>query len=76
VSTSANRTTPIAQLPNAVRVEDAVEAACTNDITFIEERLRRGSSVLVECDKELSLFLYLADARAAASRRRTGRSWW
>jgi cell division protease FtsH len=71
VSTTASRTTPIAQLPNAVRVEDAVEAACSNDITFIEERLRRGSSVLVECDKELSLFLYLA-VRARLRRQKDG----
>jgi ATP-dependent Zn protease/intein/homing endonuclease len=55
-----NRTIPIATLPTALRVEDAVEAACAADIAFIEERLRRGTSVLVECDKDLSLFLYLA----------------
>ncbi len=55
-----SRTVPIASLPVALRIEDAVEAACAADITFIEERLRRGVSVLVECDKELSLFLYLA----------------
>ncbi|MBI5513144.1 MAG: AAA family ATPase [Deltaproteobacteria bacterium] len=55
-----NRTVPIASLPSALRVEDAVEAACAQDIAFIEERLRRSTSVLVECDKELSLYLYLA----------------
>ena len=55
-----NRTVPIATLPTALRVEDAVEAACAPDIAFIEERLRRGTSVLVECDKELSLYLYLS----------------
>lgn len=55
-----NRTIPIATLPTDLRVEDAVEAACASDIAFIEERLRRGTSVLVECDKELSLYLYLA----------------
>lgn len=54
------RTVSIGSLPNILRVEDAVEAACADDITFIEERLRRGTSVVVECDKELSLFLYLA----------------
>ena len=31
-----NRTIPIASLPSALRVEDAVEAACAADITFIE----------------------------------------
>jgi cell division protease FtsH len=57
---SVGRTVPIAQLPTAVRVEDAVEVACAEDINAIEERLRRGSSVLVECDKELTVYLYLA----------------
>jgi cell division protease FtsH len=54
------RTVPIETLPIDVRVEDAVELACAGDVTFIEERLRRGMSVLVECDKELALYLYLA----------------
>lgn len=54
------RTVGITTLPVDVRVEDAVEAACADDVTFIEERLRRGMSVLVECDKELALHVYLA----------------
>jgi cell division protease FtsH len=54
------RTVGIATLPVDVRVEDAVEAACADDVTFVEERLRRGMSVLIECDKELGLHLYLA----------------
>lgn len=54
------RTVPIEALPVDVRVEDAVEMACAQDVTFIEERLRRGMSVLVECDKELALHVYLA----------------
>ena len=54
------RSLPIAALPVEVRVEDAVEMACAEDVTFIEERLRRGMSVLVECDKELALHVYLA----------------
>ncbi len=66
-----NRTIPIATLPTAMRVEDAVEAACAQDIAFIEERLRRGTSVLVECDKELSLYLYLA-VRARLRRTKDG----
>lgn len=55
-----SRLVPIASLPVDLRIEDAVEAACAADIAFIEERLRRGVSVLVECDKELALYLYLA----------------
>jgi cell division protease FtsH len=54
-----SRTVPITSLPVELRVEDAVEAACAADLTFIEERLLRGQSVLVECDKELVLFLYI-----------------
>lgn len=54
-----SRTVPITSLPVELRVEDAVEAACATDLTFIEERLLRGQSVLVECDKELVLFLYI-----------------
>jgi cell division protease FtsH len=68
---SNNRVLPITQLPNAVRAEEAVEAACASDITFVEERLRRGTSVLVECEKELSLFLYLA-VRARLRRQKDG----
>jgi cell division protease FtsH len=54
------RTIPIRSLPTALRDEDAVEAACAADITFLEECIRRSQSVLVECDKELSLHLLLA----------------
>lgn len=57
---SKTRTIPISSLPTDLRIDDAVESACTTDVAFIEEKLRRGTSVLVECDKELSLYLYLA----------------
>ena len=57
---AVKRSVAIASLPVEVRVEDAVEMACAEDVTFIEERLRRGMSVLVECDKELALHVYLA----------------
>jgi cell division protease FtsH len=66
-----NRTVPITTLPGAVRVEEAVEAACAADIAWIEHRLGRGMSVLVECDKELSLYLYLA-LRARLNRIKDG----
>jgi cell division protease FtsH len=65
-------TIPIHALPTDLRDEDAVEAACAQDITFVEERLRRGVSVLVDCDKELSLYLYLA-VRARLKRARSAR---
>jgi cell division protease FtsH len=57
---STRRTWPVDSLPEVLRIEDAVEAACAADIAYVEERLARGTSVLVECDKELSLYLYLA----------------
>jgi len=54
------RTVSIETLPSEVRVDDAVEMACAQDVTFVEERLRRGMSVLIQCDKELALHVYLA----------------
>lgn len=54
------RTVPILDLPRELRIEDAVEIACARDLTFIEERLLGGRSVLVECDKELALHLFVA----------------
>ncbi len=70
-SRPVNRSIPIASLPTTLRFEDAVEAACSADITFVEERLRRGTSVLVECDKELALYLYLS-VRARLRRTKDG----
>lgn len=55
-----NRTIPITQLPADISFDAAVDSACSNDIAFIEEHLLRSLSVLVECDKEMTLFLYLA----------------
>lgn len=54
------RTIPISALPVELGVDDAVAAACAEDLAFIEERLLRGQSVLVECDKELTLHLLVA----------------
>jgi len=54
-----SRTVPITSLPIELSIEDAVEAACAADLTFIEERLLRGQSVVVECDKEMTLYLFI-----------------
>lgn len=54
------RTLPITSLPLELRVDDAVDAACAKDLAFLEEKLLQGQSVLVECDKELALYLTLA----------------
>ncbi|MBX2803529.1 MAG: AAA family ATPase [Myxococcales bacterium] len=64
-----DRTIPIEDLAEVVRTEDAVEAACADDLAFVEERLARGMSVLVECDKELALYLYLS-VRSRLKRRK------
>ena len=57
---STTRELPITSLPLELRLEDAVEAACAKDLASIEDRLLLGHSVLVECDKELSLHLLVA----------------
>ncbi len=54
------RRVPIDRLPTDVRIDDAVEAACAADVDFVCSRLGRGTSVLVECDKELTVHFYLA----------------
>lgn len=53
------RTIPIGELPLAIAPQAAVDAAYTEDVAFVEERLVRGLSVLVECDKELVTYLYV-----------------
>lgn len=54
------RRIPIHQLPTDLTVEQAVAIACADDIEFILERLQQNTRVLVECDKAVTLFLYLA----------------
>ncbi|MGE0708231.1 MAG: AAA family ATPase [Planctomycetota bacterium] len=50
----------IKTLPTELSVEDAVEAAYGDDLDWITDKLRRGVSVLVECDKQVVNFLYAA----------------
>ena len=59
-SPAVQRTVSIASLPLELQLDEAVEAACAKDLAFIEERLLLGQSVLVECDKELTLHLLVA----------------
>jgi cell division protease FtsH len=54
------RFVPIDTLPTQIAIEDAVEAACGEAISLAVSKLQAGTSVLIECDKELSLYLYLA----------------
>ena len=63
----------ISSLPTDVRPEEAVELAYREELDWIEEKLTRGLSVLVECDKQLTNYLYRAlrtrTKRAASGRR-------
>ena len=54
------RRIPIHQLPTDLSVEQAVAIACADDIEFILARLQQNTRVLVECDKAVTLYLYLA----------------
>ena len=51
---------PIAQLPTDLSLEDAVEEVYGEDLNWLTDKLRRGVSCLVECDKQLVTFLYAA----------------
>jgi cell division protease FtsH len=48
----------IETLPIELSMDEAVEVTYRQDLDWIEEKLRLGLSVLVECDKQLSLYLY------------------
>ncbi|MBA2664497.1 MAG: AAA family ATPase [Bradymonadaceae bacterium] len=50
----------ISSLPLALTYDQAVEAAYRDDLDWIEEKLRQRLSVLVECDKQLTNYIYLA----------------
>jgi cell division protease FtsH len=57
---SSARALALDTLPVHLELQDAVEVACARDLAFIEERLLLGRSVLVECDKELTVHLLVA----------------
>lgn len=50
----------IRELPLEMSPDEAVEVAYREDLDWVEEKLRLGLSVLVECDKQLTLYLYRA----------------
>src|SRR5688500_8282774 len=50
----------IDSLPEELTLDDAVEIAYGEDLSWVENKLRRGLSVLLECDKQITLFLYRA----------------
>ena len=51
---------PISDLPLDLNLDDAVEEAYGDCLDWVADKLRRGVSVLVECDKQLGTFLYAA----------------
>ncbi len=53
-------TLSIASLPTSLSYDEAVEAAYREDLDWIEEKLRSRLSVLIECDKQLSNYIYRA----------------
>lgn len=64
----------LSTLPLALSDDEAVEVVYREDLDWIEARLRQHMSVLVECDKQLTLYLYKAlrsrlKRRGADSRR-------
>src|SRR5271166_4886565 len=46
-------------LPNDLTPEQAVESAYAAELAEVVSRLRRGLPVLIECDKDLSLYVYM-----------------
>src|SRR6266481_3738427 len=46
-------------LPKDLTPEQAVEAAYAAELAEVASRLRRGLPALIECDKDLSLFVYM-----------------
>lgn len=50
----------IDSLPVELTYDEAVEAAYREDLDWIEDKLRSRLSVLIECDKQLSNYIYKA----------------
>lgn len=53
-------TIPLEEFPLEITVEQAVQEAYAEDLDWVEERLRNRLSVLIECDKALTMYLYMA----------------
>ena len=51
---------PISSLPSEMTPEDAVETAYREDLDWIVRKLSEGLSVIIECDKQLTVYLYKA----------------
>src|SRR5260370_658316 len=46
-------------LPKDLTPEQSVESAYAAELAEVASRIRRGLPVLIECDKDLSLFVYM-----------------
>lgn len=53
-------TVRIETLPEELTADDAVGIAYGADLQWIEQKVRAGLSVLIECDKQVTLWLYRA----------------
>jgi cell division protease FtsH len=60
--------TPISQLPSELTHQQAVEVTYQADLDWVEEKLDRRISTLIECDKQLVLYLYRALRRRMKAR--------
>ena len=59
---------PIEALPRALTHQQATEVAYREDLDWVEEKLDRGMSTLIECDKQLILYIYRAIRRRLKTR--------
>ena len=51
---------PISSLPVDLSSDDAIKAAYRDELDVLQEKLGQGISVLVECDKQLTVHLFRA----------------
>lgn len=60
---------PIHQLPEALTHQQAVETTYQEEIDWVEDKLLRGMNALIECDKQLVLYLYKAFRKRLKARK-------
>jgi len=51
---------PEADLPVELSINEAVETAYANELAAVHDALRRALPVMIECDKELTPYMYMA----------------
>ena len=50
---------PESELPEQLTIEQAVEAAYSTELAEVAAKLQRGLPALIECDKELAVYLFI-----------------